>query len=364
MNSTNYWFDLFTKNTWKEFIDAGAKVSGFREKQWRTVQRVKVGDYLLCYVVGIKRFVGILRVASEAFKDTAPIWKEDIFPTRVKVEAVATLTIETAIPALEMKDQVSILASPHWGVFFQRSPTRVKKATDGEAIVQAIKAGVKTPVVRPLPKLPPVPKLTTFESKSGPITVPDIETPTEAEGGSPKEASLHTEIQWLLAKLGNDMGLDVWVAKNDRNREIFGKHFSDLPRLRGQLPHQFDDATNRIIELIDVLWIQKHSIVAAFEIESTTSIYSGLLRMSDLISMLPALAIPLFIVGPDERREKVIAEVNRPTFSMLTPPMSQVCRFIPFSILKTELSHVGKYAQRLKPDFIDDLAESCEIQEV
>ena len=51
------------------------------------------------------------------------------------------------------------------------------------------------------------------------------------------------------------------------------------------------------------------------EIEHTTSIYSGLLRMSDLVAMQPNLQIPLFIVAPDVRRNKVIEEVNRPTFA-------------------------------------------------
>jgi hypothetical protein len=65
------------------------------------------------------------------------------------------------------------------------------------------------------------------------------------------------------------------------------------------LPLQFDEVTNRTIELIDVLWLRGNAIVAAFEIESTTSIYSGLLRMSDLITTQPNLNIPLYLVAPD-----------------------------------------------------------------
>jgi hypothetical protein len=33
-------------------------------------------------------------------------------------------------------------------------------------------------------------------------------------------ASVHTEMQWLLLKLGSDMGLDVWVARNDKNKKL------------------------------------------------------------------------------------------------------------------------------------------------
>ena len=50
--SRNYWLDLFTGKTWKEFLSAGAKVSGFRQRRWKTVQRMKPGDHLLCYLTG------------------------------------------------------------------------------------------------------------------------------------------------------------------------------------------------------------------------------------------------------------------------------------------------------------------------
>src|SRR5205823_878954 len=153
----------------------------------------------------------------------------------------------------------------------------------------------------------------------------DDDIPAEA-----REATAHEEIQWLLLRLGGDMGLDVWVARNDRSRQVNGQRFSDLPRLRKSLPLQFDEATNRTVALIDVLWLRGNAIVAAFEIESTTSIYSGLLRMSDLVAMQPNLNIPLFLVAPDSRRNKVLREVNRPTFARLATPLAEVCRYIPF----------------------------------
>lgn len=95
--------------------------------------------------------------------------------------------------------------------------------------------------------------------------------------------------------------------------------------MKDELPVHFDEATNKTIELIDVLWLESNAIAAAFEVESTTSIYSGLLRMSDLISMQPNLNIPLYIVAPDDRRDKVFKEVNRPTFSRLSPPLPEIC---------------------------------------
>jgi hypothetical protein len=173
----------------------------------------------------------------------------------------------------------------------------------------------------------------------------------------------HTEIQWLLLKLGADMGLDVFVARTDRSHEFNGQRLGDMPHGLDRLPVKFESAVARTIENIDVLWLKGRSIEAAFEIESTTSIYSGLLRMSDLLAMQPNLSIPLFIVAPDDRREKVISEVNRPTFARLSPPMVEVCRFISFDTLRTRLREVESIVRYLNPTFIEDLAESLEAEE-
>ena len=178
-----------------------------------------------------------------------------------------------------------------------------------------------------------------------------------------KESTAHDEIQWILLKLGSDMGLDVWVARNDRGKQVDGQRFMDLSRLKKDLPLQFDEATTRTIALIDVLWLKGNAIVAAFEIESTTSIYSGLLRMADLIAMQPNLNIPLYLVAPDDRRNKVILEVNRPTFSRLSPSMKEMCRFISFSGLRDRIAQVASMARYLKPEFLEELSESCEAEE-
>ncbi len=113
-----------------------------------------------------------------------------------------------------------------------------------------------------------------------------------------------------------------------------------------------------------MLWLKGNSIQAAFEIESTTSIFSGLLRMSDLITMQPNLNIPLYIVAPSERRDKVVQEVNRPTFARLSPPMREMCRFISFEELRRQLDLARHFLQFLKPEFLDTFSESCEPEEV
>jgi hypothetical protein len=64
--AVNYWLDLFTYQTWNEFLTAGGQVSGFRQSRWRTVQQMQAGDILLCYLTGISRWIGLLEVTGPA----------------------------------------------------------------------------------------------------------------------------------------------------------------------------------------------------------------------------------------------------------------------------------------------------------
>jgi len=367
MSKRNYWLDLFTGVTWNEFKAAGASVSGFRESRWSNVQKIKSGDYLLCYLTGVSRFIGILEVTGAPFKDKTKIWKDEDFPCRLKVKPVIELMPETGVPVLELRDKLSFfqnLTSPHaWTGHFRSSPMKWK-TSDGEVIVQALFQAKENPVKRPVDerKLKYRPKA--IRAKIGTVTVPERDEEDLFEREPDKKPREHTEIQWHLLKLGSEMGFDVWVARNDRNRIFDGKKFTAIPKLKNELPLQFDDATNKTIELIDVLWLKGNAIVAAFEVESTTLIYSGLLRMADLIAMQPNLNIPLYLVASEDRREKVIIEVNRPTFSRLNPPLSQICRFIAFSTLKDQIKSIGPMIRFIKPEFLEEISESCEIEEI
>ena len=60
----------------------------------------------------------------------------------------------------------------------------------------------------------------------------------------------------------------------------------------------------------------KQSIVKAFEVGHTTAIYSGLLRMSDLLSLLPNFNINLHIVAPEEKREGFEPSIVLPLYTL------------------------------------------------
>ena len=145
------------------------------------------------------------------------------------------------------------------------------------------------------------------------------------------EEDLHTEMQYTLLKIGRSLGYDVIAASNDRSKNYKGNYFSgmSLPFF----PHMaVDRETQNTIALIDVVWFQKGTsrAVAAFEVEKSTSIYSGILRLSDLALSFTENAADLFLLIPGDREKDVILQLTRPSVRTGNLPL----RYIIFNELR------------------------------
>ena len=128
-----------------------------------------------------------------------------------------------------------------------------------------------------------------------------------------KDASEHTRVQHVLIRIGRALGYDVFVARNDRNRICHGDEFSALT-LPALPVLNLSVEVRSTVELIDVIWFSKGSaeLVCAFEVEQSTSIYSGILRMKDLALSLPEQAGHFYLVAPEAREREVVAQMVRP----------------------------------------------------
>lgn len=91
------------------------------------------------------------------------------------------------------------------------------------------------------------------------------------------------------------------MAVNDRSRR-----FGDVVLGNG-CRDDLGEALNQqlgidAVRLIDVLWLDSAGQIAAvFEVEHTTSIYSGIVRLLDLaMGVAPGMTHGLFLVAPDE----------------------------------------------------------------
>jgi len=129
------------------------------------------------------------------------------------------------------------------------------------------------------------------------------------------EASEHTRIQYILIRIGRALGYEVHVARNDRHCSCDDKSFAMLT-ISGLPPRDWPHEVLETVSLIDVIWLKPRTgeFVAAFEVEKSTSIYSGILRLEDLARSIPACACDLYIVAPDRREKEVLAQLRRPAF--------------------------------------------------
>lgn len=330
-----YYSDVFTPETWAAFVADGAKTTAFRRASFtRAARRVQPGDKFVCYMKGEFSFVGALEARSVASLADEPIWGFEDFPVRVSVDPVALLHPSSALPLTALEGRLSFYPAgrQHFLVpaHFQGSPRRLSDQ-DGEAIWRAVLA--RDDGVRPPPPQP---------EEHVEIVVP-----------GPK----HAEVQALLAALGLAVGCEVWIPRNDR--QAVGRVNSNVPdKLLAELPFLFPGRAQQVVQNIDAIWLRGSTVVAAFEVEHTTSIYSGLLRMSDLVALLPNINFPMYILAPESRRAAVRDEITRPTFAALPHPLARKCGFISSESLIERRATLGDATLRyLRPEFIHDVAE-------
>lgn len=157
----------------------------------------------------------------------------------------------------------------------------------------------------------------------------------------------HTEIQGWMRDLGRALGYDVWIAANDRSRMFGGGRLGDgclesLPASLASLP------AAEMIRLIDVLWLDGTGrVVAAFEVEHSTSIYSGIVRMLDLaFGAVEHDVRGLFLIAPDDREEEVRAQLRRPAFRQIADLR---VRYLPYSQLEKNREAMARFGSGLKP---------------
>ncbi|MDD1416658.1 hypothetical protein MEN41_19160, partial [Dolichospermum sp. ST_con] len=150
----------------------------------------------------------------------------------------------------------------------------------------------------------------------------------------------------VLAKLGQKLSGAVWIARGNHSKlwdnEKLGSYSIDaLPHLAMGNPAQ------NIVEYIDVVWLRgDNQVAAAFEVECSTSIYSGLLRLADLVALSSNLSFPVYIILPKSRVREVKKELSRPCFKSLK--LDKKCRWIFIEDLLKDWKAIIKFGTDLE----------------
>ena len=169
-----------------------------------------------------------------------------------------------------------------------------------------------------------------------------IEKRREAVEQEKAEDNLHTEMQYHLLKIGNALGYDVIAASNDRSKSHGNDSFSFISLQ--QFPEiDLEKDTLNTVKLIDVLWFQKgtNNVIAAFEVEKSTSIYSGILRLADLSFTIADGDEVFYLIVPDKREKDVVLQLLRPAIRQ----NNVVIKYIMFSDLRQHCEALCRFGE-------------------
>ena len=124
----------------------------------------------------------------------------------------------------------------------------------------------------------------------------------------------HTQMIFALYQIGKLLGYKIWIGKKEQGQK-YGKtklkdfcDFDELPIL------ELKRNAVKIIQQIDLIWFDKDTPVAAFEVENSTNVQTGIMRFVNLIKTEPSIASKLYIIAPDSRKNKVESELKNPAF--------------------------------------------------
>ena len=322
-----------------------------RSKDWKT------GDYL-AFVVD-KAIAGLAQISGESFESKERVWDNGLFPYRIPIKMIHAIKQESRPPLL---GQIRDVLTSAWGTTYGWGIRNQQLLQDSAAdtIINFIQAQsndlpfIQSNLDGLMDEAEAARHVKATPKRRGrPKKVGATSEKPETTATTKHEETEHIKAQSSLIQLGKITGSSVWIATNDRNRQFKGRSLGDgclkaLPKLGLSA-----EATRRI-SYIDVIWIRQNAPVCAFEVETTTSVYSGLLRMSDLLAEVPALNIKLFIVAPKDREQKVREELARPTFRKIG--LNEYCRFISISDLHALLAKVGDFQGHIQPSILDKIA--------
>ena len=373
-----YHLDLCNPETWQAFTDAGATCTGFAERRRRVAtERVKPGDIFLCYMTRLSRWCGVLDVESGPFNDDTPRFgTTDPYPIRFNVKPIVILSAESAVPIHEPEVWQTLSITKRfqpgeqgWNALF-RQPLNTLDDEDGRFLEEFLKRQQANPKAYPFSDADQrkLRQKQTIRTQTGEVEViiPDPEDEEPSNDGEPTETDQlqhqleSTQYQAKVARVGIEMGFHVWLPRKDRARvmELIQPALHD--KILDRLPQNFDPATNTTIENIDVLWLRNRSMARAFEIEHTTAVYSGLLRMADLLALQPNMDIRLHIVAPASRWDKFSREVQRPVFSLLARgPLYKQCSFLSYDSI--DALEQAPYLSHMSDTVVDEHEEYAEV---
>lgn len=321
---------FFAKMDYNSFISC---IQQGRFGQNRNIMHnIKAGDRF--FVLTNHGIVGLFEATTNYYFDDTKIWNDGVYPYRVNINLIKLVRKEDAIDVDLVKEELRKTYGNRWvfSVILNLKPL-------SEDIVKLI-----------VSKLSDVPSVSTKEinvlavEEQKHVFPSQKETKSEPIEDIVKDSSEHTVMQYYLIKIGNILGFTVCIDYHDKNKECKGEKFSDITEKFPEIPF-YDPLTLKIMKSIDVIWFDGPTPMAAFEVENTTNITNGLLKLSDLLTLAKTMTIISLIIAPDDKYNMFKSKINRPTFKVNKMP--EKIFYLPYTKLKGIYENFMEYGKNI-----------------
>jgi hypothetical protein len=148
------------------------------------------------------------------------------------------------------------------------------------------------------------------EKDAAPVRHNPPEPPPQTKISSDSKLS-HEAVEAYLLRLGTLLGFDTYTP--DSGHVFDGRKLGELATLQ-ELPICSTKAVMEAIENVDVVWVRDEVPELFFEVEHSTGVTSGLLRM---FPAAEKLAKTCFVIAPEGELKKFQRDLERPPFKKL-----------------------------------------------
>lgn len=151
----------------------------------------------------------------------------------------------------------------------------------------------------------------------------------------------HEKAEAFLLSLGMVLGYDTYTP--DKGRTVEGQKLGDIATLK-ELPYFGSEKIMETAENIDVVWVKEEWPEMFFEVEHSTGVTPGLLR---IYQVAEKLNVKCFIIAPREMIQKFKKEIEKPPFNKI----KEKYRFKSYEDLEKMFLVAGEFKETYKNFF-------------
>jgi len=279
--SEHAWLFVASSGNWQGIVKHGS----FGIRYSGILEEAQSGETCVAYVPrqGQRLFIGLGELTESYYHD-----EMQKYPHRVKLDVKLA---KNGVPLKSLRSRLQFVNDVYnLGLALRKGALRIP-LSDYEVIKARLKSDTQEESEKPVER---------EGHKLMSIPIKPIDTHAD---------DTHTKAEGALLELGNLLRYDTYVTADDRNKKYRDIPLAEIATLQ-ELPNSIAQSILNAVRHIDVIWFKEELPEYCIEVEHSTDITRGLLRLYQL----RGLKTSFMVVAPAEAQDKFEREVKKAPF--------------------------------------------------